>query len=118
MTRKAIFYILFVFAMVFVVGCDSRSSDVERNGVSKPAQSTKSETSIRNSNKEVTLPGSSKVEPTQVQIRLPKILGQGSAEIKEIERRLSALEKRLDKLDQAWNGCLKLNLDAYCKTYP
>jgi hypothetical protein len=37
---KPVFYMLFVLAIAMVVGCGPRSSDVERIGVSNPAQST------------------------------------------------------------------------------
>ena len=51
---------LFVLAIAMVVGCGSGSSDTDRIGVSKPAQSTKSEPAkrtTRTSTREATVPG-------------------------------------------------------------
>ena len=101
MIMKPVFYMLFVLAIEMVVGCASRSSDVERSGVSNPAQSTESETSrktTRTTTKEVTLPGTNKITPTQVQIRLPKVLSQSSSDIKQLERRISQLENTVRDL--------------------
>ncbi len=98
MTMKPNFCILFVFAIVLVVGCGSRSSDVERIGVSNPAQSTNSETP-RTITKEAPLPGTNKITPTQVQIRLPQILSQGSDEIRQLEYRISQLENTVRGLE-------------------
>ena len=98
MTMKPIFCILFVFAIVLVVGCGSRSPDVERIGVSNPAQSTNSETP-RTITKEAPLPGTNKITPTQVQIRLPQILSQGSDEIRQLEYRISQLENTVRGLE-------------------
>ena len=94
---------LFVLAIAMVVGCGPRSSDVERIGVSNPAQSTESETSrktTRTTTKEVTLPGTNKITPTQVQIRLPKVLGQSSRDIKRLEGRISQLENTVRDLNR------------------
>ena len=101
MIMKPVFYMLFVLAIAMVVGCGPRSSDVERIGVSNPAQSTESETSrktTRTTTKEVTLPGTNKITPTQVQIRLPKVLGQSSGDIKRLEGRISQLENTVRDL--------------------
>ena len=103
MIMKPVFYMLFVLAIAMVVGCASRSSDVERSGVSNPAQSTESETSrktTRTTTKEVTLPGTNKITPTQVQIRVPKVLGQSSSDIKQLERRISQLENTVRGLER------------------
>ena len=103
MIMKPVFYMLFVLAIAMVVGCGSRSSDVERIGVSNPAQSTESETSrktTRTTTKEVTLPGTNKITPTQVQIRLPKVLGQSSGDIKRLESRISQLENTVRDLNR------------------
>ena len=51
---------LFVLAITMAVGCGSESSDTDRIGVSKPAQSTKSEPAkraTRTSTREATVPG-------------------------------------------------------------
>ena len=51
---------LFVLAIAMVVGCGSGPSDTDRIGVSKPAQSTKSEPAkraTRTSTREATVPG-------------------------------------------------------------
>ena len=103
MIMKPVFYMLFVLAIAMVVGCGPRSSDVERIGVSNPAQSTESETSrktTRTTTKEVTLPGTNKITPTQVQIRLPKVLGQSSGDIKRLESRISQLENTVRDLNR------------------
>ena len=103
MIMKPVFYLLFVLAIAMVVGCGPRSSDVERIGVSNPAQSTESETSrktTRTTTKEVTLPGTNKITPTQVQIRLPKVLGQSSGDIKRLEGRISQLENTVRDLNR------------------
>ena len=103
MIMKPVFYMLFVLAIAMVVGCGPRSSDVERIGVSNPAQSTESETSrktTRTTTKEVTLPGTNKITPTQVQIRLPKVLGQSSRDIKRLEGRISQLENTVRDLNR------------------
>ena len=61
---KRVFCTLFVLAIAMVVGCGSGPSDTDRIGVSKPAQSTKSEpakrttrTTTRTSTREATVPG-------------------------------------------------------------
>ena len=103
MIIKPVFYMLFVLAIAMVVGCGPRSSDVERIAVSNPAQSTESETSrktTRTTTKEVTLPGTNKITPTQVQIRLPKVLGQSSRDIKRLEGRISQLENTVRDLNR------------------
>ena len=60
MVIKPIFCMLFVLAIAMAVGCGSGSSDTDRIGVSKPAQSTKSEPAKRTprtSTREATVPG-------------------------------------------------------------
>ena len=57
---KRVFCTLFVLAIAMVVGCGSGPSDTDRIGVSKPAQSTKSEPAkraTRTSTREATVPG-------------------------------------------------------------
>ena len=57
---KRVFCTLFVLAIAMVVGCGSGPSDTNRIGVSKPAQSTKSEPAkraTRTSTREATVPG-------------------------------------------------------------
>ena len=60
MIMKRVFCMLFVLAIAMAVGCGSGSSDTDRIGVSKPAQSTKSEPAkraTRTSTREATVPG-------------------------------------------------------------
>ena len=60
MIMKRVFCTLFVLAIAMVVGCGSGSSDTDRIGASKPAQSTKSEPAkrtTRTSTREATVPG-------------------------------------------------------------
>ena len=57
---ERVFCTLFVLAIAMVVGCGSGPSDTDRIGVSKPAQSTKSEPAkraTRTSTREATVPG-------------------------------------------------------------
>ena len=98
---------------VMIIGCGSGSSN--------PARSTAPETAKEiapTPARAVTLPGNSKITPTQVQIRLPQVLSQSSDEIKNLERRVSELEKRLDKLDKAWKKCFGESFDWCYGLYP
>ena len=87
MIVKRVFCMLFVLAMV--VGCGSGSSDTDRIGVSKPAQSTKSEpakrttrTTTRTSTREATVPGKA---------------------LDDYARALEPIEDKLDKLYERMN---------------
>ena len=60
MIMKRVFCMLFVLAIAMAVGCGPGSSDTDRIGVSKPAQSTKSEPAkrtTRTSTRKATVPG-------------------------------------------------------------
>ena len=99
---KLILFTSLALVVGMIISCGSSPSN--------PARSTAPETAreiAATPARGVTLPGSSKITPTQVQIRLPQILSQSSDEIRNLERRVSELEKRLDKLDKAWKKCFQ-----------
>ena len=82
---KRVFCTLFVLAIAMVVGCGSGPSDTDRIGVSKPAQSTKSEPAkraTRTSTREATVPG----KP-----------------LDDYARALQPIEDKLDKLYERMN---------------
>ena len=84
---KLILFTSLALVVGMIIGCGSNPSN--------PARSTAPETAreiAATPARGVTLPGSSKITPTQVQIRLPKILSQGSDEIRQLEYRISQLE--------------------------
>ena len=85
MIIKPIFCMLFVLAIAMAVGCGSGSSDTDRIGVSKPAQSTKSEPAkrtTRTSTREATVPGKA---------------------LDDYARALGPIEDKLDKLYERMN---------------
>ena len=85
MIIKPIFCMLFVLAIAMAVGCGSGSSDTDRIGVSKPAQSTKSEPATRTtrtSTSKATVPG----KP-----------------LDDYARALQPIEDKLDKLYERMN---------------
>ena len=86
---KRVFCTLFVLAIAMVVGCGSGPSDTDRIGVSKPAQSTKSEpakrttrTTTRTSTREAPVPGKA---------------------LDDYARALEPIEDKLDKLYERMN---------------
>jgi len=84
---KLILFTSLALVVGMIIGCGSNPSN--------PARSTAPETAreiAATPARGVTLPGSSKITPTQVQIRLPQILSQGSEEIRRLEYRISQLE--------------------------
>ena len=92
---KLILFTSLALVVGMIIGCGSNPSN--------PARSTAPETAreiAATPARGVTLPGSSKITPTQVQIRLPQILSQGSDEIRRLERRISQLENTVRDLDR------------------
>ena len=92
---KLILFTSLALVVGMVISCGSSPS--------KPARSTAPETAreiAATPARGVTLPGSSKITPTQVQIRLPQILSQGSEEIRQLEYRISQLENTVRGLER------------------
>jgi peptidoglycan hydrolase CwlO-like protein len=106
---KFAFFISTVLITVLIIGCGTKSSDVERIGISDPGQSSKFEPSTKadtTSSNRTSFPGANKVEPTQVEFRMPKILNQSSddlallvARIEELEDDVHHLERDIDDLE-------------------
>ena len=92
---KLILFTSLALVVGMMIGCGSNPSN--------PARSTAPETAreiAATPARGVTLPGSSKITPTQVQIRLPQILSQGSDEIRQLEYRISQLENTVRGLER------------------
>ena len=92
---KLILFTSLALVVGMIISCGSSPSN--------PARSTAPETAreiAATPARGVTLPGSSKITPTQVQIRLPQILSQSSDEIRKLERKISQLENRVDDLER------------------
>ena len=92
---KLILFTSLALVVGMIIGCGSSPS--------YPARSTAPETAreiAATPARGVTLPGSSKITPTQVQIRLPQILSQGSDEIRQLEYRISQLENTVRGLER------------------
>ena len=92
---KLILFTSLALVVGMMIGCGSNPSN--------PARSTAPETAreiAATPARGVTLPGSSKITPTQVQIRLPQILSQGSDEIRKLEYRISQLENTVRGLER------------------
>ena len=92
---KLILFTSLALVVGMIIGCGSNPSN--------PARSTAPETAreiAATPARGVTLPGSSKITPTQVQIRLPQILSQGSDEIRQLEYRISQLENTVRGLER------------------
>ena len=89
---KLILFTSLALVVGMIISCGSSPSN--------PARSTAPETAreiAATPARGVTLPDSSKITPTQVQIRLPKILG--SDEIRQLEYRISQLENTVRGLE-------------------
>ena len=92
---KFILFTSLALVVGMIISCGSSPSN--------PARSTAPETAREIATtpaRGVTLPGSSKITPTQVQIRLPQILSQGSDEIRQLEYRISQLENTVRGLER------------------
>ena len=92
---KLILFTSLALVVGMIIGCGSNPSN--------PARSTAPETAreiAATPARGVTLPDSSKITPTQVQIRLPQILSQGSDEIRQLEYRISQLENTVRGLER------------------
>ena len=92
---KLILFTSLALVVGMIISCGSSPSN--------PARSTAPETAreiAATPARGVTLPGSSKITPTQVQIRLPQILSQGSEEIRRLEYRISQLENTVRGLER------------------
>ena len=75
----------------------------DRIGVSNHGPSSKFESSTKadsTSSNQTSFPGANKVEPTQVEFRMPKILSQSSDDTKQLERRISDLERTVNELER------------------
>ena len=93
---KLILFTSLALVVGMIISCGSSPSN--------PARSTAPETAreiAATPARGVTLPGSSKITPTQVQIRLPQILSQGSEEIRRLEYRIPQLEITVRGLETA-----------------
>ena len=93
---KLILFTSLALVVGMIIGCGGSPSSTARSTAPETAREIAA-TPARG----VTLPGSSKITPTQVQIRLPQILSQGSDEIRQLEYRISQLENTVRDLKNA-----------------